>query len=63
MVRLYIPPRVMARIYAQHAGMVKKAKSDRAKTAAETRRGKGIVPFQHRTTADEQDDAFEDETD
>ncbi|MCY4450251.1 MAG: hypothetical protein OXE02_15555, partial [Chloroflexi bacterium] len=63
MVRLYIPPRVMARIYAQHAGMVKKAKSDRAKTAAETRRGRGIVPFPPRTVADEEDDALDDETD
>ncbi len=63
MVRLYVPPRVMARIYAQHAGMVRKAKSERAKAAAETRRGKGIVPFQPRTVADEEDDAFDDETD
>ena len=63
MVRLYIPPRVMGRIYSQHASMVKKAKSDRAKAAAETRRDRGIVPFRHRTAADEQDDAFEGETD
>ena len=63
MVRLYTPPRVMARIHSQYASMVKKARSDRAKAAAETRRGRGIVPFQPSTAADEQDDAFEDEAD
>ena len=63
MVRLYIPPRVTTRMYSQHAGMVRKAKSDRAKAAAETRRDRGIVPFQPRTPADEQYDVFDDETD
>jgi len=59
MVRLVLPDRVMNAIYRQHAAMVKKAKSERAKNAAETRRLRGDVPFV-RTRADEQDDEEDD---
>lgn len=54
--RLYLPTDVMKRLYSQHAAMVKKARSERAKTAADTRRARGDVFFQPRSEADTMDE-------
>lgn len=44
--RIVLPARVAQAIYSQYQAIMKKRKSIRAKRAAETRREKGIVPFQ-----------------
>lgn len=63
MVRLYMPPKVMQALYRQHAAIVKKAKSERAKRGAEKRRAEGHVPFVRRQEPDDEPELPDDPAD
>lgn len=45
-VRLAVPPKVVASLYAQHESITAAGRRTRARNAAQTRREQGVIPFQ-----------------
>lgn len=50
--RVAIPPKAVAVIYRQRDSIVDKRRSAAAKKGAETRAGRGVIPFERRATGE-----------